>query len=243
MGDQRVDGCDGDGRRITRRVAIGTGIAAVGVGTMWAPSASASANGPGRLLAALRAEIRGSSVQRVVKSQLLSILGQAGEQLAHGQNLECRQTLRHEFVPLLKDAGGRYGITPRAARRWSADAERLARALPGHDAGLSAGAAGKVTVFNCYSEPVTGLTVSGYAVGDIGPYSQGGAGKPPRYTPSSLVVARSKTPSRRPSPSATTGSPFRGTASPDERRCGSRTRGILRSASTMTCFCSSLSTG
>jgi hypothetical protein len=191
MADERLHERDGDGRRLTRRAAIGTGIAAVGASAVWAPAASAKARSPRQLLAALQAGVRGSDVHRVVRSQLLSILGQAGEQLAHGQNLDCRQTLRREFIPLLKGASGRYGITHAAARRWTADAQRLARALPDHDGGLSAAGA-DVTVFNCYNEPVTGLIVSGGPVGDIDAWSDGRGSRPPRYTPSSRVVGRSK---------------------------------------------------
>lgn len=194
MKDERRDDLDGDGRQITRRAAIGTGIAAVGVGAIWAPAASAMAANPRRLLAALRADVRGSAVQRVVRSQLLSILGQAGAQLAHGKNVECRQTLRQEFIPLLKRASGRYGISPSMARRWTADAERLARALPNHDGGLLGAAAGTVTVFNCFSEPVNGLSVAQGSVGDIDGWSDGGGGRSPKYTPSSRVVPRSKKP-------------------------------------------------
>jgi hypothetical protein len=194
MQDERLGDREGDGRRITRRAAIGTGIAAVGAGAVWAPAAAAKATTPRQLLAALKAEVRDSNVQRLVRSQLLSILGQAGEQLAHGQNLECRQTLRTGFIPLLKRGTGRYGITTKAARRWSADAEQLATALPRRDTGPSAGAGGRVTVFNCYNEPVTGLSVSGSNVGHIAPWSNGRGDGPPLYTPSSLRVDRSKNP-------------------------------------------------
>ncbi len=47
---------------------------------------------------------------------------------------------------------------------------------------------GNITVFNSYNEPVTQLSVGGYAAGDIAGWSQ----TAPRYTPSQLVVARSK---------------------------------------------------
>jgi hypothetical protein len=52
-----------------------------------------------------------------------------------------------------------------------------------------------IYVFNLYNEPVTGLSVSGYAAGDIAGYANGTvpAGSP-IYTPASLPVPRSKTP-------------------------------------------------
>jgi hypothetical protein len=105
MADKRADGRSGDDRRITRRGAIGTGIASVGLGALWAsPLASASANGP---------------------------------RVASG---------------------------------------------------------GKVTVFNCYNEPVHRLTIDGDDVGNIAQWSEGGANRPAKYTPASLTVPRSKNP-------------------------------------------------
>jgi hypothetical protein len=50
----------------------------------------------------------------------------------------------------------------------------------------------KVYVFNCYHEPVTGLSVGGHAAGDIPGYADGSAPPPPIYTPASLAVPRSK---------------------------------------------------
>jgi hypothetical protein len=49
-----------------------------------------------------------------------------------------------------------------------------------------------VTVFNCYNEPIRNLAVAGHAVGTIDGWSDGTAGRPPRYTPASLTVARSR---------------------------------------------------
>jgi hypothetical protein len=51
---------------------------------------------------------------------------------------------------------------------------------------------GKVTVFNCFNEPITGLSVSGNGVGNVTGWSTGGTGSPPQYTPSSITVPRSK---------------------------------------------------
>jgi|SRR3954447_13173576 len=51
---------------------------------------------------------------------------------------------------------------------------------------------GTVTVFNCYNEPITSLSVSGNGVGDIPPASPGGDGKPLKYTPSGKAIPRSK---------------------------------------------------
>jgi hypothetical protein len=107
MADERVDHRRGDDRGITRRAAIGTGIATAGLGALWAsPLASASTTSD----------------------------------------------------------------PPRAA------------------------IAGKVTVFNCYSEPIDRLLVNGDSVGDIAAWSEGGANRPPKYTPASLTVPRSKAP-------------------------------------------------
>src|SRR4051812_78512 len=51
---------------------------------------------------------------------------------------------------------------------------------------------GTVTVFNCYNEPVTSLSVSGGTAGDIDAWSDGGPGQPPKYTPAERSVPRSK---------------------------------------------------
>jgi hypothetical protein len=51
---------------------------------------------------------------------------------------------------------------------------------------------GSVTVFNSYNEPVTQLSVGGYSAGDIAGWSKGPT--PPLFTPSALVVPRSKSP-------------------------------------------------
>jgi hypothetical protein len=53
---------------------------------------------------------------------------------------------------------------------------------------------GRVTVFNCFNEPIRNLAVGGHAVGTIDGWSDGRAGRPPRYTPASLTVARSRNP-------------------------------------------------
>jgi hypothetical protein len=194
MGVQRSDGSDGDRRQITRRAAIGTGIAAVGIGAGLVPAASASASAsaasPRRQLAALKAAIRASGSSRAVKTRLLAILGDVGDELAHGHNLDCRQILRQQFIPVVKHSRGQ--ISGRDAKAWAADGERLARALPDRDAGLSAGAGGRVTVLNCFNEAIHGLVVSGAAVGDIDGISMGGAGKPTVGTPAGITVPRSK---------------------------------------------------
>jgi hypothetical protein len=57
-----------------------------------------------------------------------------------------------------------------------------------------AASGGKVTVFNCYNEPVNSLNVDGDHVGNIAPWSDGGANRPAKYTPASLTVTRSKNP-------------------------------------------------
>jgi len=49
-----------------------------------------------------------------------------------------------------------------------------------------------VYVFNCYNEPITGLSVGGYKAGDISGYADGSSPPPPIYTPTSLAVPRSK---------------------------------------------------
>jgi hypothetical protein len=46
----------------------------------------------------------------------------------------------------------------------------------------------------CYNEPVHRLTVDGNDVGNIAPWSEGGANRPAKYTPASLTVPRSKNP-------------------------------------------------
>lgn len=53
-----------------------------------------------------------------------------------------------------------------------------------------------VYVFNCFNEPVTAMSVAGYAVGDVSPWSEGGEGKPLKYTPNGLAVKRSKYPTK-----------------------------------------------
>jgi hypothetical protein len=52
-----------------------------------------------------------------------------------------------------------------------------------------------IAVFNLHNEPITGLSVSGFAAGDIAGYANGGvpAGVA-AYTPASLTVPRSKAP-------------------------------------------------
>lgn len=50
----------------------------------------------------------------------------------------------------------------------------------------------KVTVFNCYNEQISKLSVGGYSAGDIKPWSDGSSGNPPKYTPSSIAVPRTK---------------------------------------------------
>jgi hypothetical protein len=52
-----------------------------------------------------------------------------------------------------------------------------------------------VYVFNLYNEPITGLSVAGYAAGNIDGYATGTT--PPNvpiYTPATLAVPRSKSP-------------------------------------------------
>lgn len=56
--------------------------------------------------------------------------------------------------------------------------------------------AGKVYVFNCYNEPVTAMSVAGYAVGNVAPWSEGGTEKPLKYTPNGLAIKRSKYPTQ-----------------------------------------------
>lgn len=51
-----------------------------------------------------------------------------------------------------------------------------------------------VTVFNLYNEPVSGLSVSGYAAGKIAGYADGSQEGLPRYTPACLLVPRTKSP-------------------------------------------------
>jgi hypothetical protein len=51
-----------------------------------------------------------------------------------------------------------------------------------------------VYVFNCFNEPITGLSVAGYLAGDLPGYADGKTPNAPIYTPSSIPVARSKTP-------------------------------------------------
>jgi hypothetical protein len=52
--------------------------------------------------------------------------------------------------------------------------------------------AGQVTVFNCFNEPVTNLSVGGYPAGSIPAWSGGVTPAPPKYTPSSITVPRAK---------------------------------------------------
>ena len=49
---------------------------------------------------------------------------------------------------------------------------------------------GKVYVFNCYNEPITNLSVSGYSAGDIAGWQEGDQGK--TFTPNELLVPRAK---------------------------------------------------
>lgn len=52
---------------------------------------------------------------------------------------------------------------------------------------------GQVTVFNCFNEPVANLSVSGFPAGAIPGWSAGGTSPaPPKYTPSSITVPRTK---------------------------------------------------
>ncbi|HEX8392435.1 MAG TPA: hypothetical protein VF665_08780 [Longimicrobium sp.] len=53
--------------------------------------------------------------------------------------------------------------------------------------------AGKVTVFNCFNEPVTNLSVAGYsAAATIAGWADGTVTGVPKYTPSSTTVPRAK---------------------------------------------------
>jgi hypothetical protein len=56
--------------------------------------------------------------------------------------------------------------------------------------------AGKVYVFNCFNEPITGLSVAGYSVGNI-PQWADGTGKAIKYTPEGMTVERSKYPTQK----------------------------------------------
>jgi hypothetical protein len=196
MADERADHRGDDDRGITRRAAIGTGIATVGLGALWAsPLASASTNAPSvdQSLKRLSAGISASTVRPRIKDQLVSTLAQAREQLAGGHNVDCRQTLRQEFVRLLERYRGRDGISDRDADSWTSAAQRLADKIPNRDPPGAANGA-TVTVFNCYPQATDLIVVNHGAVGNIAGWSDGGANRPPKYTPASLTVPRSKEP-------------------------------------------------
>lgn len=177
--------------RITRRRAIGTGIVAAGVAATWPAAAGAATDRSRRLLAQLRAAVRDSGARPRARRQLLSLLGQVSDALGHGRADDCRQILQTQFIPVVRHSAGHHGITARDARNWTADAQRLARSLP-RAGGAKSGVAGRMTVFNVYSEPVNGLAVAGDRVGSIAGVSDGRPNLPPRYTPASIVVPRSK---------------------------------------------------
>ncbi len=161
---------------------------------MW-PTASASAAAStvsvGQEIARLRAEVAGSAAKFSPRLQLASTLAQAEEDLAGGRNVNCRDSLLHEFVPMVNEFRGGFGISSSEADEWIQTAERLADELPRRDA-PGASHIGNVIVSNNFFQRIDGLAVNHGAVGRIAGWSQGREGEPPAYTQANLPVPRSQ---------------------------------------------------
>jgi hypothetical protein len=194
MAEEHMDGRDSEVLGMTRRAAIGTGIAAIGVSAMWpTASASAAANavGIGDEIAQLRAEVAGSAAKFSPRLQLASTLAQAEEDFSAGRNVNCRDSLLHEFVPMVNELRGGFGISSSEADEWIRTAERLADQLPRRDA-PGASHVGNVIVFNNFFQRIDGLSVNQGGIGRIAGWSQGRKGEPPAYTQSNLPVPQSQ---------------------------------------------------
>jgi len=155
---------------------------------------SRSAPNAARLLVTLQDEIRSSHLARGLRARLLTIVSDAASELDHGQNVHARAVLEQQLVPLLKRSSSSHAVARRQATRWVAAAKRILSAIPPHDAKLGANGFGQVSVFNCFEEPVSGLTVAGGPAGSIPGWSLRGAET--RYTPAGLPVWRSNVPNR-----------------------------------------------
>jgi hypothetical protein len=175
---------------ITRRALIAGGATAYGAGALLTASAFAHAPSAAELLASLQDEIRSSRVVPRLRARLLTIVSDAASELDHGQNAQARATLERRLVPLLQGSSGTGGVTPTQARRWITAVQRILSAIPQHNAKLGANAVSNVSVFNCFNEPLNGLSVAGGLAGNIPGYSTTGAQT--RYTPGGLPVPRSR---------------------------------------------------
>lgn len=181
----------GGERRVTRRVAIAAGAGAYASSMLWGASSFAATSTPTQLLARLRHEIRSSTVGKQLKSSLLTTIGRAATELNRGHNAAARKTLQQDLIPALQRNSGHHGLSAKHAKQWVAEAEKVVSKIPG----LGAGNGGRVYVFNCFNEPISGLAVAGRSVGTIPGWSDGGRDQT-RYTPAGLAVprARSTTP-------------------------------------------------
>ena len=189
---QRERGAGDNDRRVTRRAAIATGAAAYG-SSMLRGTAAFAAQTSRQLLEALRREIRNSKVHKQLKSRLLTLTGDAKNDLKRGSNTRARKTLQQQVIPLLQKSSGHHGLSAQRSKEWVAETKKIVSKIPPDDT-LQQPNGPSVYVFNCLNEPITGLAVAGYKVGNIPDWSDGRSGPATRYTPAGLPVPRSEFP-------------------------------------------------
>ena len=174
-------------QRVTRRAAIAAGAGVYAGSMLLAGSSLAAASTPEQLLEQLRREIGASTVQKPLKPNLTTIIGDALADLGRGRNAAARKALEQRLIPLLQANSGRHGLGARKAREWVADAEHVVSKIPA----VKGNGYGNVYVFNCYNEPISAFAVAGQSAGRIPGWSNGGGGQTP-YTPAGLRVPRAK---------------------------------------------------
>jgi hypothetical protein len=187
---EREHGGVGGDEKLTRRAVIATGAAAYAGSMLWGAAALAAKSAT-QLLDALRGEIRGSKIDKGLRSRLLELTGDAKKDLAKGSNDGARKTLKKQVVPLLEKSGGRHGLSARQAGEWISQTEKVVAKIPPGDGVGGQANGGSVYVFNCYNEPISALAVAGAAVGGIDSWSTRGQ---TLYTPAERAVQRSRSP-------------------------------------------------
>lgn len=150
-----------DGRPISRRKFVTTGVA-FGGAVMWSPAAAlAGAGDPADRLRALRRAIVRSEIGASLKRRLVTKIARAQEALRLGHNDAARDQLQ-SLIFILRGNSGHNGLSTDQAKRWVARAKKIRAAIP---AGSHPGTPGP-----------TGASGPTGATGPTGPGSTGPTG-------------------------------------------------------------------